>query len=243
MKKLLIVIGIIIIAKWWFKDPSISVQSQIDGVDVSYNYIVRYSGGKSSGTLPMLIVLHGNSDTTENFFKTALDTYSTPARIILIQAPISYRSGNSWPRASSVIPYGDTLNLVVEKIRIKYPTNGKPVLLGFSGGGTMAYYQAVQHSDDYSYIFPVSGNLSKQDLGNQIGHDQPSAGIHAFHGENDQVVSFSGGKSAVKLLKSQGASIRFTPFNGGHQGIFREMKPVITRAVEERLETLFYVDR
>ncbi|MFW5427382.1 MAG: hypothetical protein ACKE8R_09035, partial [Methylophagaceae bacterium] len=65
MKKILIIIAVLAIAQWWFKDSKISVPSQVNGADVSYSYIVKYSGGSGRGdTLPMLIALHGNGDTT-----------------------------------------------------------------------------------------------------------------------------------------------------------------------------------
>ncbi|MFW5446824.1 MAG: alpha/beta hydrolase, partial [Methylophagaceae bacterium] len=212
--------------------------SQVNGADVSYSYIVKYSGGSGRGdTLPMLIALHGNGDTTKGFYKTALDEYTTSARIVLIKAPIPYGRGSAWPIAPDIVPYGDALSQVVEKLTNKYPTTGKPILLGFSGGGIMAYYQAVQHGDDYSHIFPISGRLVKQDLGNQVA--QPSSSVHAFHGKSDSVVSFSGGKKAVSVLKSKGVTIQFTEFDGGHHGVFVEMKTEITQSVEEKLEALY----
>lgn len=238
MNKLLIIGAIVLIAQWWFKDPSISVPVQVDGSDVSYSYIVNYSGGSSSGdTLPMLIALHGDGDTTDYFFESALDQYTSSVRIITIQAPIPYGRGSRWPQgASSIVPYGEALSLVVEQLTNKYPTTGKPVLLGYSGGGIMAYYQALQHGNYYSHIFPISGRLTQQDIGDQTG--QTSSNVHAYHGKSDSVVSFSSGMSAVKILESEGATVDFTPFDGGHHGIFAEMKSEITHAVEEKLESL-----
>ncbi len=100
----------------------------------------------------------------------------------------------------------------------------------------MAYYQAVIHGNKYAHIFPVSGQLSKQQLGNEAS--DPGAQVTAYHGTSDTVVSSGGGKAAVKLLKAEGVSVRFKEFKGGHHGVFTNMKSRITQAIEKRLLSL-----
>lgn len=231
MKKILLIILLLILAVWWFRDPTISVLDS----DVSFGYIVKYSGnGSRSDDLPMLVALHGNGDTAENFYNTALDQLNVPARIVLIKGPIS---GNSWPwTAADFARYGRPLSAAIELLSLKYPTVGKPILLGFSGGGTMAYYQAAKHGHNYSYIFPVSGQLSRGLLGE--GSFSPGAEVFAFHGTDDNVISIGGGKSAVNILQENGISVEFTEFAGGHLGIFNNMKTIITQVVEQKLESL-----
>lgn len=182
----------------------------------------------------MLVALHGNGDTVENFYDSALDQFSDPVRLILLKGPISRTSqGSSWPwNAADFEFYGKAVSEAVELLAAKFPTADKPILLGFSGGGMMAYYQAVNYGDMYSYIFPVSGNLSYDQLGE--GDSTPGAPVHAFHGKSDSIVSFSGGKQAVKILEEQGVAVKFTEFKGGHHGIFIEMKSQITQAIEEK---------
>jgi len=231
MKKTLVIILLLILAYWWFKDPTISVPDS----DVSFGYIVKYSGnGGRSDNLPMLVALHGNGDTAENFYNTALDQLNVPARIVLIKGPIS---GNAWPwTAAEFAQYGKPLSEAIESLALKYPTLGKPILLGFSGGGTMAYYQAAKHGNKYSYIFPVSGQLSKGLLGD--GSYEPGAEVFAFHSTGDSIISISGGKNAVNILQENGVSVELTEFAGGHLGIFNNMKAEITQVVEQKLESL-----
>jgi hypothetical protein len=91
MKKILSIILLLILAVWWFKDPTISVPDS----DVSFGYIVKYSGSGGRGDhLPMLVALHGNGDTAKHFYNTALDLLNVPARIVLIKGPMP---GNAWP--------------------------------------------------------------------------------------------------------------------------------------------------
>lgn len=234
MKKIFALILVLALAQWWFTDPSIRVLSN----DVAFSYVVKYSGNSSRGDdLPMLVALHGNGDTADHFYETALDQMNSPARIILLQGPISYGSGRAWPwNLADFKQYGTAVAEAIDSLTLKYPTQGKPILFGFSGGGMMAYYQALKHGDRYSYIFPVSGQLSK----NLLGDETLSIGaqVIAFHGLNDTVISIRAGKEAVHLLKKNGVDVSFSEFKGGHLGVFTGMKSKITEAIEEKLTRL-----
>lgn len=56
MKKLLLIVVLVLaLTQWWFKDPTVSVPTS----DVSFGYIVKYSGNSSrNDNLPMLVALH-----------------------------------------------------------------------------------------------------------------------------------------------------------------------------------------
>ena len=234
MKNFLIIILLLALIKWYFTDLSISVPTN----DVSFSYIVKYSGDVNKNDyLPMLVALHGNGDTAQNFYNTALNEFHVPARIILLQGPLPYDTGNAWPRyAEEFKEYGKALSEAVELLSQKYLTSGKPILLGFSGGGMMAYYQAVKHGNSYSYIFPVSGQMTKKMLGSELS--EIGANIHAFHGRNDSVISIGGSKNALKILHEKGAEANLTAFDGNHHGIFTNMKRTIMLCIEEKLEIL-----
>lgn len=206
--------------------------------DISFDYLVKYSGkGGHSDSLPMLVALHGDGDTAENFYQTALDQFTTNARVILIKAPISHELGKVWPYSSTQYDkYGENFSKVIDKLVTQYPTVNKPILFGFSGGGAMAYYQSVKHGDCYSYIFPVSGLLFNDQLSTRLS--RPSAIVYAYHGKADEVVPFSAGITARKLLKKKGVIVTFTEFEGGHHGLFTEMKSIITEAIEKKLKNL-----
>jgi len=218
----------------WFKNSTVNELHN----DLNVSYVVKYSGKAcSSDQLPMLIALHGDGDTVESFYQTALDEFKVQARIILIKAPILHEMGNVWPySADQYTEFGVAFSETVDSLAIKYPTINKPILLGFSGGGAMAYYQAVKHGDSYAYIFPISGLLFKEQLGGRSS--KPGAKVFAYHGKSDEVVSFSAGQKAISLLKKKGVNVNFTEFEGGHNGLFSEMKPEITQEVEKKLISL-----
>ena len=221
-------------SQWWLKKQTVK---EVSNAPV-FSYIVKYSARAScTENLPMLVALHGDGDTVDGFYQAVLSELNVRARIVLIKGPIAHQMGDVWPfSAEQYLEYGKAFSCVVDQIAREYPTVNKPVLLGFSGGGAMAYYQAVKHGDSYSYIFPVSGLMSQQQLGR--GLCRPSAQVYAYHGKTDEVVAFSAGKAAVKLLEKKGGDVTFTAFDGGHHGIFTDMKSTIIQAIEAKLNTM-----
>jgi len=234
MKKIIILLLALAAVVWWFTLPSIYVP----GHDVEFNYLVKYSGETSrSDSLPLLVALHGNGDTPGNFYSTALDLLDVPACIVLLEGPHPRSFGSAWPwNAADFAQYGPAIHEAIELLALKYPTKQKPILLGFSGGAMMAYYQSVNYGVDYAYIFAVSGKLATDMLGE--APFQPGAPVFAFHGDNDKVISVGGGREAIRILKERGVEVTYFEFEGGHLGMFTDMKTEITLALEEKLKSL-----
>jgi phospholipase/carboxylesterase len=234
MKKILIIIVLIAAYFWWRQDSEIS---SLDG-KTSFSYILRYSGSAaSSDTLPLLIALHGNGDTAENFYDIALADLSEPARIALIRAPISYGMGKAWPMDETKLhEFGPAFHESVLEISKKYPTKGKPLLFGFSGGGVMSYYQAFYFGDDYQAIFPISAKLPIRFEDESPGSWQTR--VYAFHGKNDDVIPFREGKKISDFLLERGFSLEFGETPGGHLAVFEEMKTEVLSDLEFAIRSL-----
>ena len=201
MKYLITVISVLSI--WYYlKTPEI----KIPNTDISFKYKVKKINNLSSDeSLPLIIALHGNGDSMNNFFKTALNEVTQPARVILIQAPYSMGIGYSWPiRTKNIATIGPALLKAIQIIKTKYIHKGQPILFGFSGGAIMTYYLSAVEPNEFSYSFPISGKLSKE-----LFTIQPTAStliplleVYAFHGDNDNVISINVSHSAQKLLES-----------------------------------------
>ncbi len=209
---------------------------------LTFSYTIRYSGNTThSDCLPMLIALHGDGDTVDNFYETVLNELNVRARIILFKGPILHECGRVWPYSpSQYVEYGKAFCEAVSQLTVKYSTVNQPILLGFSGGGAMAYYQAVKYGDSYSYIFPISGLLTKEQLGK--GRFKSNTQVYAYHGKDDVVIPLSMGKKAVNLLKKNKICVTFIEFESGHLGLFTDMKSEITQAIENKLNNLYKHD-
>ena len=57
-----------------------------------------------------------------------------------------------------------------------------------------------------------------------------------WHGTGDSVVPIGGGKHAVAMLQHAGVDARLHEFEGGHLGIFQDVKLEITQAIERELD-------
>jgi len=225
MKKLLVIFLLLIVTAifFWWRSPH-TVQGPSS--DHGFEYITKISGhGSSSDILPMVIALHGNGDTPDNFFNTLLKRFDYPARFIVVRGPINYPGvsykGRAWPSdIKGIEEYGNALNDAVTVLKEDFPTSGKPVVLGFSGGAFIAYYLAAAHPDRFSYIFPLSGRLSGAQMITGTTPLTEGAKVIAFHGTGDQLIAFDNGKSAVRTLQEMGVNAELVAIDGGHLGVF-----------------------
>lgn len=238
MKKIIIFILLIAVISWWLKTPSIDAPQ----AGVTFNYTVKYSGNADSEQpLPMVIALHGNGDTPGHFYDTAMDKITIPARIVLLEGPISMGRGNAWPMDNPELQhYSNAIAESVPRLLDKYPTRHQPILFGFSGGAVMAYYLAAASPERFSYIFPISGRLRQQQLTSLPDKPVQPVEVLAFHGIQDKLINISGGRLASRLLAARGTHIQLQEFEGGHLGVFTNMKLTISQVLDKKLKGLLY---
>lgn len=239
----------IVFSYWWLTPKSISVP--VNGADVksvAYNYYEYIKGDASaSSELPLIIALHGDGDTPKNFFDTMWsDELSqvriSAVRIIILKGPYAMNSsqwgGARWPwEPNEIKKYGDAISNAAVKLAMQYPSKGKPILVGFSGGACMAYYLAARHSDQFSTIIPLAGRLS---AGIQIDvrFAGSSAIIHAMHGKSDAVIGFGEGQSAVERLAEAGLPATLEEVPGNHHAFYQEAHDRFFGVVQEAIDRL-----
>jgi phospholipase/carboxylesterase len=157
-----------------------------------------------------------------------LKDFDYPARFILVRGPLGYAGGKlggrAWPINSGALQeYGSSLADAVPELLNRFPTKGKPIIVGFSAGAYYAYYLVAFHADQFSYVFPLSGGLPGKLLKTDARSNDRGAHVIAFHGKQDQVIRFQQGKAAVDNLMRMGIVVRFITFDGGHLEIFRSV--------------------
>jgi len=233
VKKIIVALTVsVLLAMWWHYRPhTISAIT----TDTAYHYIVQNPKWGSDDTLPFIVALHGNGDSMENFKKTLFRDLDIDTRIIFIQGPLNYRSGHAWPISGAELKrYGDSLAEVVEQFSKKYPAAQKPILVGFSGGGCMAYYQAAAHPDLYSTIIPISGRLDPSFI-RETDLTDNAAMIVALHGTADKLIRYAAGADAVEHLAAMGREAQIIELTGGHLAVFTSGHDLFRKIVEESI--------
>lgn len=233
VKKIIVALTVcILLALWWHYRPhTISAFT----TDTAYHYIVQKPKWGSDDTLPLIVALHGNGDTMRNFKKTLFHDLDIETRIIFIQGPLNYRNGHAWPISGVELKrYGDSLAEVVEQFSQKFPSTQKPILIGFSGGGCMAYYQAATHPDLYSTIIPISGSLDPSFIRETDPTDN-TVEIVAMHGTADKLIRYAAGANAVERLAAMERDAQMVEMTGGHLAVFTSGHGLFTEIVEESI--------
>lgn len=220
LKQLIVLLTIGLVGYLWWSHHPHAIKT-VQG-DITYHYANTVFDDRDDAAPPLIIALHGNGDTLGNFRETLFHDLPLDARLVTIQGPLSYRNGYAWPLSGPELQkYGDALADVVTQLTDKYLPVRKPILVGFSGGACMAYYQAAMYPDLYTAIIPISGSLDPsmvQDAAANID----GAVILALHGRKDPVIPYTSGKSATALLAGLGRDVRMTELPGEHLAAFLE---------------------
>jgi len=220
-----LVVGCLLLAGAWklFLGPS-KIQA-----DVAYPLVYRAQvvGPAAGGAeLPMLIALHG-SGADETDLEGVFADFTVPVRVISFRAPRRSGSGYVWSRGEGADhreakeaqlqmfrDVADSLATGASEVAAKYRTVGKPMVFGFSRGGSMAWYLGAHAPERFGAIFTVGASLEKEHLEGMGVLRRPP--FFAYHGTRDGVVGFQDGKRTAEALSQVGGRVLFEPFDDGH---------------------------
>ena len=202
--------------------------SQIQA-DVAYplSYRTQVVGGAASGDrLPMVIALHG-SGADENDLDGVFAKFRTPVRVVSFRGPKRSGSGFVWAvgqganhqeaKAAQQQMFREVAESIAagaDEVAARYPTEGKPVVFGFSRGASLGWYLGIRHPEHFDAIFAVAGDLDPAFLeGAYPGARTP---FFAYHGTRDPVIALQRGKRTAEAVQALGAHVIFEEFQGQH---------------------------
>ncbi len=173
------------------------------------HYRLAYTAtGVGDGTrLPMIVAVHGLGDSPRGF-SGILRSLRCSARIIFPQGYTPHGRGYSWFGFGSnrsepeMAASAKRLATAIDDLRKRYPTNGKPIVTGFSQGGFLSLAIATRHPGSVSASLPVGSWLPASLRPSSRPTSAPP--IVAFHGEADRVIPLAPTQAAVSQLKSAG---------------------------------------
>lgn len=233
-KKLILIATCLIFFTIWFKGRPHSFTSNRTGKTLVY-HVHKLNAGFGDNP-PLVIALHGSGDRPDNFVETLFKDMPLPIRIIAVQGPATYSFGYGWPRSGpEAKAWNDTLADAVTEFTHHYEPPSKPVLVGFSTGGFMAYAQAALYPDLYSAIIPISGGLDTSLFRDSLP-ENTQIPILALHGEKDDLISVGLGQSACRALEDAGRNVQLTLLPGGHLSAFLEGHKTFVETLDQAVK-------
>jgi phospholipase/carboxylesterase len=208
------------------------------------HYLEFVTGGADPETpLPMIIALHGLGDSPQGF-RTLLETFDRPARIILPRALDVHDPGWSWfpirardpdidALAQGIDRAADALAPAIAELTKQRPTIGKPIVTGFSQGGMLSFALAVEHGELFAAALPIGGWLPEPLW---PASDNPSAApILAFHGDADAAVRYEPTKLCVEQLRGLGYQVELKTYVGVGHMISPDIHTDLMQSLREQL--------
>jgi phospholipase/carboxylesterase len=191
-------------------------------------------GAGGDDPLPLVIALHGRGDTAEAFAPLFRELPAR-ARVAILRPPHDWGGGQAWflggwapgdkraAVAAELLAHADRVAATAEAIRAARPTRGKPVVMGFSQGGMLAWTVAVKQPRAFAAAFPVAGFLFPEVLERTRVDARATPPIIAFHGDADPLVSVDADREGARLLEKRGvrADLRI------QRGVRHEMPPAM----------------
>jgi phospholipase/carboxylesterase len=189
-------------------------------------YVEIVTGGAApDAELPLILALHGRGDTADGFAHL-WTTLPAPARVAILRAPHPWGPGQAWflgarahvenrpAIAVELLALADRVAATADAIRAARPTRGRPVVMGFSQGGMLAWAVAVEHPGTFAAAFPVAGFLFPEMLDRVRVDPRALPRIVAFHGDADPLVSVEEDRRGARLLETRGARIDLRVYPG-----------------------------
>lgn len=205
---------------------------------------IATGGARVDEPAPLVIALHGLGDRPENFL-AVFNGFEARAHVVAPHSNTAHGPGFSWfggggeltDRAAPVIAsMASAVAKFASEMAEAQPTLGKPIVMGFSQGGALAFEIGVHHPEAVAATFPVGGWLTPA-LWPTAEPNIPVP-LTLFHGTADTVVPFGKTKAAVDALHKLGFPIELHEYEGVGHGISgpesRDLLAAITAECREQ---------
>lgn len=186
--------------------------------------VFETAGANPKASLPMIVGLHYSSAKPETMLEY-FDGIGFPARIVLPQGEYPRRDGYSWfptdyaeagqaAQDVAVSAAEKKMAAFVDDVRDRYPTRGKPAVMGVSYGGDVSFLLAIRHPQLFSASFPIAARFLPAWMPKTNACKPHCPPIRAMHGDADTTVPMGPTRDAVARLKRMGFDVAITPYAG-----------------------------
>jgi phospholipase/carboxylesterase len=191
------------------------------GVDGVYEtgglrYVVHLTGGaRADEKLPLVIDLPGGNAQPQSTARHVDGLLHEKARVVIPYGGVQFGRGYAWfPQGSghanahadlarAMPPVISRVSRGIDAIAAAWPTQGKPVVAGFSQGAELTYALALTHPQEFGYACALSGQVPPE----VIRRAHPSGQlpeVHGYHGDRDNLIDVRDAKRTVSSLRRLG---------------------------------------
>jgi phospholipase/carboxylesterase len=181
--------------------------------------------------LPMIVHFHGRASEPALPSRPFLGL-ETPVRVIFPRGPRRMGNGYTWLPVSAAGGESEALVKALEtrgaevaaflrRVQQRHPTQGKPIVIGFSQGAMLTFALALEHPDVLAAAYPLAGYVppARIPAGPRPAVAYPA--IRAMHGTHDPVLRLRRTREGVQELQRRGFEIELHEF----RGVKHEMSP------------------
>ena len=190
-------------------------------------HLVSYSGGaRPDQPLPMVILIHGYGGTPDKMLQS-FGVIDTPARIVSLRGQANQRRGYFWfpvnvddpdvpALAVDLRRVGGNLSREIQDLKRQYPTQGLPIVLGFSQGAMIAMELGLTVPHELGAAIVVAGYYPPQ-LFPASPSEANGTHLYALHGTADDVLPIEHMREAIAHLRRTKYTIDYREVEGmGH---------------------------
>lgn len=195
--------------------------------------------------LPLVVLLHGRGGSPEGLLPV-VQFRDLDIRVLALRGPVSLGQGAAWAEDPSPgAPLGsraDEGRRTIERAAASIAwlvdaglVVGKPVVVGFSQGGFVAYGLALAHPDELSLVVPIGGFFPVEFIPEGASPALRALPVRALHGGADDVVPVSASRSVVDVLRARGVDATIQVFPGVPHRVSPEQRARLHDLVVEAL--------
>jgi phospholipase/carboxylesterase len=185
---------------------------------------IATGGARVDEAAPLVIALHGLGDRPEHFLGV-FNGFDAPAHVVAPRSETAHGPGYSWfggggaltdRAAPAIASMAITIVKFAAEMAEAQPTLGKPIIMGFSQGGALAFEIGVHHAAAIAATFPVGGWLTPALW--PSAKPRGPVPLSLFHGTADTVVPFRATKTAALAMRELGFPLELHEYEGvGHE--------------------------
>lgn len=225
--------------------PSVEVAREDRSTEDGLDWVsVTRSSRDPSEPLPLVVVVHGLGDRPENILRL-FDDHPGDVRVVAPRAPTPYGRGGTWfsdrvresdpaALAAEMRAVADRVVGWMDRVAEALPTEGEPVITGFSQGGMVSFAVALAHPEAVAGAVPLAGHVPEALWPASVSPALAATPIRALHGTADPVLPVGNVQAVTEHLQGLGADVQLHTY----EGVEHRVRPPMRRRLHETVQGL-----